>query len=74
VEGGTKVYPDEREIETGVFKGHLRDVVELANKFNEFFTSVGARAAAESKRLALVNALPAYKGPSAKTIFQLEEF
>ena len=46
---------------------YLRDVTELANKFNEFFTSVGASAAAESKRLASVNALPAYKDPSAKT-------
>jgi len=53
---------------------YLRDVTELINEFNEFFTSVGARAAAESKKLASVNALPAYKAPSAKTIFQLEEF
>ena len=36
-------------------------MTELANEFNEFFTSVGARAAAESKRLASVNVLPAYK-------------
>ena len=35
---------------------------------------MGARAAAESKRLASVNVLPAYKPPSAKTLFQLEEF
>jgi len=35
---------------------------------------VGARAAAESKRLASVNALPAYKASSTKTTFQLEEF
>ena len=49
-------------------------MTELANEFNEFFTSVGARAAAESKRLASVNVLPAYKPPSAKTLFQLEEF
>ena len=40
---------------------YLRDVTELANEFNEFFTSVGARAATESKRLASVNALPVYK-------------
>ena len=53
---------------------YLIDVAELANEFNDFFTSVGARAAAESKRLASVNALPAYKAPSAKTLFQLEEF
>ena len=39
---------------------------------NEFFTFVGARAAAESKRLASVNALPTYKPPSVKTISQLE--
>ena len=38
---------------------YLRNVTELANEFNKFFTSVGARAAAESKRLASVNALPA---------------
>ena len=48
-----------------------KDVTELAN---EFFTSVGASAAAESKRRASVNALPAYNAPSAKTIFQPEEF
>ena len=53
---------------------YSRDVTELANEFNEFFTSVGARAAAESKRLASVNALPEYKAPSANTIFHLEEF
>ena len=53
---------------------YSRDMTELANDFNEFFTSVGARAAAESKRLASVNILPAYKPPSAKTLFQLEEF
>ena len=53
---------------------YLREVTELANEFNEFFTSVGARAAAESKRLASVNALPEYKAPSANTIFHLEEF
>ena len=35
---------------------------------------MGARAAAESKSLASVNVLPAYKPPSAKTLFQLEEF
>ena len=49
-------------------------MTELANEFNEFFTSVRARAGAESKRLASVNALTTYKPPSAKTIFQLEEF
>ena len=49
-------------------------MTELANEFNEFFTSVGARAAAESKSLASVNVFPAYKPPSAKTLFQLEEF
>ena len=53
---------------------YLRNVTELANEFNEFFTSVGARAAAESKRLASVTALPAYKPPSAKAIFQPGEF
>ena len=31
---------------------YSRDLTELTNEFNEFFTSVGARAAAESKRLA----------------------
>ena len=35
---------------------------------------MGARAAAESIRLASVNVLPAYKPPSAKALFQLEEF
>ena len=54
--------------------GHSKVMTVLANEFNEFFTSVGAKAAAESKRLASVNALPACKAPSAKTIFQLEEF
>ncbi len=53
---------------------YSRDVTELANEFNEFFTSVGERAAAESERLASVNALPEYKAPSANTIFHLEEF
>ena len=53
---------------------YSRDVTELTNEFNEFFTSVGAKAAAESKRLASVNALPEYKAPSANTIFHLEEF
>ena len=53
---------------------YSREVTELANEFNEFFTSVGARAAAESKRLASVHALPEYKAPSANTIFHLEEF
>ena len=53
---------------------YSRDMTELANEFNEFLTSVGARAAAESKRLASVNILPTYKPPSAKTLFQLEDF
>ena len=53
---------------------YSRDMTELANEFNEFFTSVGARAAAESKRLASVNVLPAYKPPSSKNFFQLDEF
>ena len=70
MEGDTKLIPT-KEKSRPVY---LRDVTELANEFNEFFTSVGARAAAEFKRLASVNALPAYKAPSAKTIFQLEEF
>ena len=46
---------------------YSRDMTELANEFNEFFTSVGARAAAESKRLASVNDLPAYKAPQPRT-------
>ena len=37
---------------------YSRDMTELANEFNEFFTSVGARAAAESKSLASVNVFP----------------
>ena len=45
---------------------YSRDMTELANQFNEFFTSVGARAAAESKRLASVNVLPAYKPPQPR--------
>ena len=45
---------------------YSRDMTELANEFNEFFTSVGARAAAESKRLASVNVLPAYKPPQPR--------
>ena len=51
---------------------YSRDMTELANEVNEFFTSVGARAAAESKRLASVNVLPAYKPPSSKNLFQLD--
>ena len=46
---------------------YSRDMTELANEFNEFFTSVGVRAAAESKRLASVNDLPAYKAPQPRT-------
>ena len=46
---------------------YLRDVTELANEFNEFFASVGARLTSD-------NALLAYEAPSAKNIFQLEEF
>jgi len=45
---------------------YLRDKAELANEFNEFFTSVGARAAAESKRLTSVNALPRIKPPQLR--------
>ena len=47
-------FPVKGEIETGVLKGYDG----TANEFNEFFTSVGARAAAESKSLASVNVFP----------------
>ena len=47
---------------------YSRDMTELANEFNEFFTSVGAKATAESKRLASVNVLPAYKPPSSQDL------
>ena len=47
---------------------------ELANEFNVHFTSVGARAAAESKRLASANNLPAYESPSAEIILDQDKF
>ena len=51
---------------------YSRNMKELANEFNEFFISVGARAADESKRLATVNNLLAYEPPSTSTNFILD--
>lgn len=47
---------------------------ELANEFNEFFTSVGSRTANESKRLAAVNNVPVYDSPPTNIILDSDEF
>ena len=47
---------------------------ELANKFNEFFTSIGSHAANESKGLAAVNNLPVYDSPPTNIILDSDEF
>ena len=42
---------------------YSKDMKELANEFNEFFSTVGVRAAFESKNLAAVNNVPSYTCP-----------
>lgn len=53
---------------------YSKNMKELANEFNEFFTTVGARAADESKRLALVNNLPSYESPLTPIVPETDEF
>ena len=51
-----------------------RDMKELADEFNEFFTSVGAKAAEESKKLAAEYNLPLIQPKTPVLIHETDEF
>ena len=53
---------------------YSRNTRELANKFNEFFTSVGSHTANKSKRLAAVKNHPVYDSPPTNIILDSDEF